>query len=428
MRKLKAIIIGCGGRGATYSKQMLASPDLFEVVGIAEPLKERRELIQKRHGLKDEMCFDDYKPLFELGKIADFAVISTMDRDHFEPAMRAIELGYDLLLEKPIAPTANECAHLTDEAVKRGVKVIVCTVLRYTPLFMTLKHLIDSGAVGDVVSINHEECVGDVHQSHSFVRGNWGNEGRSSSMLLQKSCHDIDILGWLIGKRCKKVQSFSSRVYFRKENAPVGAPEYCIEGCPHSDKCPYDAVKLYLKNEDKGYRNWFRTASTRLPAPTDEDVEKTIRTTQYGKCVFKCDNDVVDHQTVNMLYEDDITVTFTMCAFTRGGRYMHIMGTKGEIHAVLDGDQPIKLMNFETRKRTEIPSSGVDGIVGGHGGGDSGIVAALYDYLCGEYKGSSVPEIGESAYNHLVTFAAEKARETGTIVDVDEFIKEVCMG
>lgn len=425
MKKLRAIIIGCGGRGNTYSREMDKLPEKFEVVGIAEPLKERREEIQKRHGLPDSRCFTDYAPLFDLGKIADFAVISTMDRDHFEPAMRAIELGYDLLLEKPIAPTAKECAEITAAAKKKGVRVVICTVLRYTPLFMTIKKLLDDGAIGNIVSINHEEGVGHIHQSHSFVRGNWGNEERSSSMLLQKSCHDIDLLQWLIGKKCKKVQSFGSIVYFKKENAPEGSPEYCIEGCPHADKCPYDAVTLYLNNEGKGHRNWFRTASTKLPHPTDSDVEKVLRETQYGKCVFKCDNDVVDHQTVNMLFEDDITVTFTMNAFNKGGRFIHIMGTNGELRAQLDGaDVPIIVRNFEKRTKSEIPASGADGVTGGHGGGDEGIICTLYEYLTDNYFGNSVPDIDTSCYNHLVTFAAEEARTSGKVVDVDEFISK----
>ena len=418
MKKLKVILIGAGNRGGTYTDVMAAMPEQFEVVAVAEPRDSRRERIQEIHKLPDDMCFTDYKPLLALGKIADIALIATMDRDHFEPAMMAIDLGYDLLLEKPITPTPEECIALTENAEKHGVKVVICTVLRYTPLFIKLKEIIDSGRIGKVMSINHEECVEFVHQSHSFVRGNWGNSERSSVMLLQKSCHDIDILQWLLGKKCKKVQSFGALTYFTEENAPEGAPERCIEGCPVGDTCIYNSVKLYLENDS----NWFRSAATKLVKSSDEDVKKSLMESNYGKCVFHCDNDVVDHQTVNMLFEDDITVTFTMNAFNTGGRYINIYGTKGEIRAALKGDTPIRVYDIVSKETEEIPSSGTDGIVGGHGGGDSGIIVTLYKYMTGDYTGNSVPTIQESCYNHLVTFAADHARKAGTVVDVEEYI------
>ena len=418
MKKLKVILIGAGNRGGVYTDVMSDLPEQFQVVAVAEPRDSRRERIQQKHNLPDNMCFTDYKPLLALGKIADIALIATMDRDHFEPAMMAIDLGYDLMLEKPITPTPEECIALTENAKKHGVRVVICTVLRYTPLFIKLKEIIDSGRIGKVMSINHEECVEFVHQSHSFVRGNWGNSERSSVMLLQKSCHDIDILQWLLGKKCKKVQSFGSLSYFTAENAPEGAPERCIEGCPVGDTCIYNSVKLYLESDS----NWFRSAATKLVKSTDEDVKKSLLESNYGKCVFHCDNDVVDHQTVNMLFEDDVTVTFTMNAFNTGGRYINIYGTKGEIRAALKGDAPIRVYDIVSKETEEIPSSGTDGVLGGHGGGDAGIVRTLYSYMVGEYNGVSVPTIEESCYNHLITFAAEHARNTGTVVDVEEYI------
>ena len=421
MKKLKVILIGAGNRGGVYTDVMSDLPEQFQVVAVAEPRDSRRERIQQKHNLPNDMCFTDYKPLLALGKIADIALIATMDRDHFEPAMMAIDLGYDLMLEKPITPTPEECIALTENAKKHGVRVVICTVLRYTPLFIKLKEIIDSGRIGKVMSINHEECVEFVHQSHSFVRGNWGNSERSSVMLLQKSCHDMDILQWLIGKKCKKVQSFGSLSYFTAENAPEGAPERCIEGCPVGDTCIYNSVKLYLESDS----NWFRSAATKLVKSSDEDVKKSLLESNYGKCVFHCDNDVVDHQTVNMLFEDDVTVTFTMNAFNTGGRYINIYGTKGEIRAALKGDTPIRVYDIVSKETEEIPSSGTDGVLGGHGGGDAGIVRTLYSYMVGEYNGVSVPTIEESCYNHLITFAAEHARNTGTVVDVDEYINNL---
>ncbi len=421
MKKLKVIIIGAGNRGGTYAEFMSQMPEKYEVVAVAEPRDSRRERIKQMHNIPDEMCFTDYKPLFALGKIADVALIATMDRDHLEPSMMAIDLGYDLLLEKPITPTPEECIELTKHATEKGVKVVICTVLRYTFLFNKLKEIIDSGRIGKVISVNHEECVEYVHQAHSFVRGNWGNSERSSVMLLQKSCHDMDLLQWLLGKKCKKVQSFGSRTYFREENAPEGAPERCIEGCPVGDTCIYNSVKLYLENDGE----WFRSAATKIVKASDEEVRKALLENNFGKCVFHCDNDVVDHQTVNLLFEDDVTVTFTMNPFNSGGRYINIYGTKGEIRAALKGDTPIKIYDPVTKETEEIPCNATDGILGGHGGGDAGIIVALYDYMTDNYTGDAVPTIEESCYNHLITFAAEHARNTGTVVDVDEYINSL---
>lgn len=422
MKKIKVILIGAGCRGIEYTDIMSNTPEKYEIVAVAEPIDNRRNYIKEKHNLSEDMCFNDWRPLLEKGRIADIAVIATMDRDHYAPAMKAISLKYDLLLEKPIAPTVEECKKITDYASEMGVKVVICTVLRYTPVFCKIKDIIDSGEIGEVVSISHHECVGNVHQSHSFVRGNWGNEQRSSFMLLQKSCHDMDILQWLVGKKCKKVQSFGSLKYFKSDNAPSGAPDYCVEGCPHGEECPYNAVKIYYDDKEN---MWFRTTCTHSVNPTDESVMNAITNSQYGKCVFKCDNDVVDHQTVNILFEDGVTATFNMNAFNKGGRFINIMCTKGSITAALDGESPIEVYDFKTKQTKKISLSAADGILSGHGGGDEGIVSALYDYINHTYKGCSIPEIKESYYNHLIAFAAEQSRIDGNVVDFDEYVKSV---
>ena len=420
---LTAVLIGAGNRGEGYTNTMAQMQDKFKVIAVAEPIESRRNVIKEKHLIPDEMCFDDWKPLLALGKIADIAIIATMDKQHLEPTMEAISCNYNILLEKPVSPDPIECQKIALYAEEKRVKIVVCHVLRYAPFFVAIKNLIDEGKLGRIISINHEECVGNVHQSHSFVRGNWGNSERSSSMLLQKSCHDMDILQWLVNKKVKKVQSFGALTYFRKENAPENSPEYCIEGCPKADTCPYNAVKLYLDDKEKSR---FRSHCTGGANPTDEMVEKALRTNQYGKCVFKCDNDVVDHQTVNLLFEDDITVTFTMNAFNKGGRFIHIMGTKGELHASMStGGVPMTLFDLETRKTTEINVYGKDGLENGHGGGDGGMIRALYEYLNDEYTGCSISDIRTSVNNHLIVFAAEESRAKGTVVDFDEFVNKL---
>ena len=416
---LKVILIGAGSRGQTYTDLMKQTSGKFEVVGVAEPVEDRRNYIKETWNLSDDVCFDDYKPLLALPKFADIAVIATMDRMHIEPAMLAIEKKYNLLLEKPVAPTPEECLEIEKCANENNVKVLVCHVLRYTDFYKKLKQMIDDGMVGEVMSIHATECVGNIHQSHSFVRGNWGNSNESSPMILQKSCHDMDILQWLIGKKCKNVQSFGSLTYFTEKNAPLGSPEYCIDGCPQGDTCPYNAVKLYLDDKDN---SWFRCTSSKKIHPTDDDIKEVLKTTQYGKCVFKCNNNVVDHQVVNLEFDGGAVVSFNMCAFNAGGRVVRIMGTEGEINAAADSST-LDYYNFRTKEHTtiEITDKEVDeSILGGHGGGDGGIVDALYKYISDGITDESTSEIDISVENHMIAFAAEQSRLSGQVVKPDE--------
>ena len=415
MKKFQVILIGAGNRGTIYTDLMREMPDRFQIVGVADAAAEHREDIRMKHSIPKGACYASWEDILSVPKFADVAIISTQDSLHYAPAMKALEMGYDLLLEKPIAVTEEQCINIRKQAEKYGRKVMVCHVLRYTAFYRKLKELIDSGAVGNVISVAHEECVGHVHQSHSYVRGNWGNEKRSNFMLLTKSCHDLDLIQWLMNKKCTSIQSFGALSYFVRKNAPENSPEYCIQGCPEADTCPYNAVKLYLQDKSN---TWFRTTATKKVNPTDEDVLAAITNTQYGKCVYKCDNDVVDHQTVNMEFEDHSTAVFTMSAFNKGGRRTHIMGTKGEMICDFEADEII-LYQFENREEVLLhpAEEPVDGtLVGGHGGGDTGIVHALYDYLAGNKSACEVSEIGISCENHQLAFAAEKSRHENMVV------------
>lgn len=418
--KKKLILIGGGNRGNSYTK-IGKEMEKFELVAVAEPLKIRREYLAKLHGIPEEMCFESWEPLLALGKIADAAIISTMDRDHYAPAMKAIEVGYDILLEKPAAPTLEECRDIDKAAREKGVNVLVCHVLRYNRFFRSIKGLVDSGKIGRIINIEHTECVGDMHYSHSYVRGKWHSEQESAFMLLAKSCHDIDIVQWLIGKECKRVQSFGTLSYFKRENAPIGSTERCYDGCPYIDSCAYSAKRLYVERKDLG--NWLRSSVTRCHEMTDDQtVIDCLAKTDYGRCIFKCDNDVVDHQTVNMEFEDGITVTFTMSAFNLGGRRIRIMGTKGMIDANMY-DHIVRVQNFDTQSTEEIDINNTvlgDSILSGHGGGDSGIMTSLYELLSGQVSADDLSNISISVKNHAIVFAAEKSRHEGRVVDMSE--------
>lgn len=420
VKKKKLILIGGGNRGNSYTR-IGKELGKFELVAIAEPLVQRREYLANLHGVPKEMCFESWEPLLALGKIADVAIISTMDLDHYAPAMAAIEVGYDLLLEKPAATTYEDCLAIEKAANEKGVNVLVCHVLRYNKFFRAIKMMVDKGKVGKIMNIQHTEGVGNIHYSHSYVRGKWCNSDESTFMLLAKSCHDIDIIQWIIGKECKRVQSFGALTYFRRENAPEDSTERCYDGCPHIDTCPYSAKTIYVERKDLG--NWLRSSVTRCHEMTDDEtLIEALGKTQYGKCVFKCNNNVVDHQTVNMEFEDDITVTFTMSAFNLGGRRIRIMGTKGMIDAYV-GSPDITYQNIITQETETVSIEDMikgDSILSGHGGGDSGIMNSLYDLLNGDADIEDLSNISISVKNHKTVFAAEKSRLEGRVVEVSE--------
>lgn len=425
MKQYTAILIGAGIRGKTYTDIMYDLDGKFKIIAVAEPIKARRDYIKNKHGIPDEACFESYEQILAMPKMADLAIISTMDNLHYEPAMMAIELGYDILLEKPVAQTAKECVNIALAAEKKGVRVLVCHVLRYTPFFRKIKELVMDGVIGDVMSVLHVEAVGNVHQSHSYVRGNWHSEKESSPMLLAKCCHDLDIIQWLLDEPCEKIQSFGKLSYFTSEYAPEGAPKRCIDGgCPIESTCPYNSRKIYYESKDN---SWLRPACTRNIAkgeiPTDEEVMTALKTTDYGLCVFRANNDVVDHQTVNMQFKSGANATLTMNAFNGSGRYIRLFGTKGELYAHMD-EEYIVLYTFEDKKKTKIPKALIEeSILGGHGGGDSGLICELYNYLSDDYNGYCAADINISVKNHLIGFAAEKSRRNDTVENLDDFFK-----
>ncbi len=431
MKTLTAIIIGCGSRGTSYATQMKKLGDMYRVVGVAEPSNSRRNKIKEMHNIPEENCFTSWEEILDKPKMADIAIISTLDEMHYYPAMKAISLGYNLLLEKPIAQTAQECVDIASAAKEKGVKVLVCHVLRYTPFYGKIKELVMNGKIGEVMSAILVEGVGNIHQSHSYVRGNWHSEEETTPMLLAKCCHDLDIIQWILDKPCKNVQSFGRLSYFTKENAPEGAPIRCADGnCPVKDSCVYNCMKLYYDNKNN---DWFRGAAAgynaKGSAPTDEEVLEALRTTDYGLCVFHANNDVVDHQVVNMEFEGGVTASLTMTAFVNGlgGRYIRLFGTKGELYAnmsdkeitvsVFDENEPIKVAVTETK----------EDITGGHGGGDIGIIRELYEYINDEYDGYKAANIEISAKNHLIGFAAEKSRRNKTVESLSDYISSFGM-
>ena len=326
------VAIGAGNRTNKYLEYAIRNPDRLKLVGVAELNDIRRHAVASKFGLKPEECFTDYERFFENPVPADAILIGTPENMHFEPCMKAIEAGYNVLLEKPIAQSLPECCRIAEAARRKGVIVGVCHVLRYHPYFIKIKEIVDSGQLGEIISISHLAAVGLDRTTHGFVRGMWRREEITNPMLISKCCHDIDFLLWLTEARCRKLSSFGSLRWFRAENAPKGSTPRCID-CPLEKECPYSAVDLYYNRRD-----WISNFDVPEGATLDEVILRQLRTGDYGRCVFRCDNDVVDHQIVSMEMENDVTISFSMDAFTLGDqRETHIRLTHGEI----DGDERI---------------------------------------------------------------------------------------
>ena len=407
MKPVTAVVLGAGSRGSTYAAFAKDHPDQLQIVAVAEPRADRRNILADSLGIPEANRFASWQELLARPRMADCAFICTLDDDHTAPAIMAMELGYHLLLEKPMSNTEEECRAIVDTADRTGRALAVCHVLRYTPFYMTLKALIDQGEIGEVTTINQIENVGYWHQAHSFVRGNWRTVRETSPMLLQKSCHDMDIILWLMGRDCKRVQSFGSLRHFTPDNAPAGAPERCLDGCPHAETCPYYAPALYMDMRRTGWP--VDVITTDL---SEAGRRKALQEGPYGRCVYHCDNDVVDRQVVNLEFEGGAVATFTMTAFSADfSRQLKIFGTRGQITADM-GTGEILLHRFGEERRRIPLLEGPER--SGHGGGDYGI---LHDFLqVLRSGGESRTSARVSLQSHLICFAAERSRKEQIVV------------
>jgi predicted dehydrogenase len=357
----------------------------------------------------EALGFEDWRELAARPRVADAVIIATMDADHVEPAVRFAELGYHILLEKPMAVRLEDCRRIIEAARKSGVVFAVCHVLRYTPYTRAVKAVLDSGRIGEIVSIEHLEPVGWWHHAHSYVRGNWRRTDEATFMLLAKSCHDLDWLTHMIGRRVTRVSSFGGLKHFTAANRPDGAADRCLD-CALVSSCPYAAQRIYLPYVG-GAASWPLNVLT--SDPTEEGVLRALREGPYGRCVYACDNDVVDHQVVNLEFEGGATASFTMTAFSpKAPRKTRIFGTRGSI----DGDGALLTVTDFVTGATEIVDSHAP--KDGHSGGDEGLITAFLDAVGGMDPAAILSNPRESLHSHEIAWAAEEARLTGTVVTI----------
>jgi len=454
IKPLTAILVGAGDRGAdVFGEFAIKFPHLIRFLAVAEPVEKRRLKFVEKHFIEQKYSFDSWETLLNHDKIADIAVITTQDKLHFKPAIQAMRNGYDVLLEKPMATTLQECKELVKVAEETGRILQICHVLRFSPFFSRIHNLISSGSIGKIVNISLRENIASFHYAHSFVRGNWHNRDESSPMILAKSCHDLDILFWFADSKAKKINSFGSQSHFGLKNKPEGAPKYCIEGCPIADTCLYNSQRIYLdiipllqiankggkgftkfaawlvlkfpwlKNippftKIKQYSSWpISTISDDL---TEEGKIKAISETNYGKCVYQIeDHNTVDHQVVNVEFENKITATFTMHGFSHEeGRTIRIDGTKGTIVGeFLHSGDKITIDNSLSGKRKVIRKTRM---LEGHGGGDLNLMKAFLNNVSKENRKSILTDAQSALESHLMAFAADISRHEERVVEMDE--------
>lgn len=410
-------LIGCGSRGAdTYGAWLLGHPEAGRVVAVADPDATRRHRTGDAHGVPRDRRFRDADALLAEPRLADAAVIATPDRAHVEPAVQALERGYHLLLEKPVATEEGDLRRLTEAAEKaaedHGATVTVCHVLRYTPFFQAVHRVLEEGHLGRLRHLLHQEQIGHWHFAHSFVRGHWRRADTSAPMILAKACHDLDLLVWLAGAEPTQVTSLGSRSWFTSENRPPDAPARCTDGCPVEASCAFFAPRIYLERF-RAAPSWPCDVLT--PDPTPESVRAALEAGPYGRCVYACDNDVADQQAVLLAFPGGLQATLTVSAFTEENtRRVELQGTEGLLRGVLD-DGPLELTRFldGSIERISVEPAGP----GAHGGGDHGLMEDFTQRLANLAAGNDVPAartaLAESLLSHRLAWRAEESRRAG---------------
>jgi len=413
------IIVGAGQRGNAYSSYSLDFPEKLKVIGVAEPRKHYRESLKQQYSIPNENVFSSWEELAEQKrKIADAVVISTPDKIHKDPAIAFANLKYHILLEKPMATTREDCEAITFSCKQNNVILAVGHVLRYTPTNKKIKELIQTGIIGDLVNIQHLEPIGFFHFAHSYVRGNWRRQNESTFSLMAKCCHDVDLIRYWMGCKCLQISSFGSLNHFKSDKKPNGASSKCID-CSVESTCAYSAKKIYLEPLIKyGHKSWPVSVITEVP--DIESVTHALTTGPYGRCVYECDNDVVDNQVVNMNFEGGKTATLSMVAFTEliCERQTRIFGTLGEINC--SDSIHVSHYDFLTRQRKvyDCHNPNIKSRLIGHGGADFYLMDAFVNAVQQNNQNLVLTGPDDALNSHLLVFAAEESRVKQKIISL----------
>ena len=413
-KAVSLVIVGAGERGLRYAR--LAMAQGARIVAVADPQVTRRDRLGDAAGVPAQQRVRDWTELATLDRLGDAVVVATPDHLHTDPAVAFLELGYDVLLEKPMAQNEADAGRIVAAADASGAHLVVAHVLRYAPVTRAVEALLGDRGIGEIVSVQHLEPVGDWHFTHSYVRGNWRQEAASGPVLLTKSCHDIDWLSHIVGSPAARVSSFGGLYEFRPQRAPAGAGERCFD-CAVESGCPFSAWRFYLGALD-GPDPWTWPLTVVTDLHTREALEAALREGPYGRCVYRCDNDVLDHQVVNIEYESGALASFTLSAFTpRAGRMTRIGGSRGHLEIV---GNAVELYRFRDGSSTTVEMPGLarpgEAPVGGHDDADEELMRAFLAALRSRDWSHLPTDAHESLRTHRVVWAAEAARRSGSVV------------
>jgi len=423
---LTAILVGAGNRAFTYARYALEHPDELQIIGVADPSEFRRNRAIKIFSIESDHVFHDADELATHSRQADLIINGTMDQDHVPTSLPLLALGYDMLLEKPIATSVKELKLFADAVRKHGNKVIIGHVLRYTPFYSAIRREVLAGVIGDIVNVQAAEHVSYHHMAVGYVRGKWNrHDVCHSTMLMAKSCHDLDIIAWMkSGVAPVKVSSVGGNYQFREDKAPPEAGTRCLVDCPIEADCLYSAKKHYVDFPERWKFNVWRSIE-HIENPTIEDKISSLKgDNPFGRCVWKCDNNVVDHQSVAIEFADGCSATLNMVGGSaKPARHLHLIGTRGEIQGVFE-DSHYVVRQIDPRPGHEYSERLVDlnvggdmsGAEGGHGGGDQRLISDFIQLLRGGSPSISLTELDDSLAGHMIGFAADRSREEGNVV------------
>lgn len=427
-KPVEIAIIGCGSRGRTYAKYALSNPDKMKITALADPVEYRRQMTGEMFGVGIDNQYDSCESFISSGIKVDAVINGTMDQDHYETAKMILNAGIDMLIEKPVCLNKEELLELYSLSKVKNCKVMVCHVLRYAPFYVEIKKRILAGEIGEITSMVTEENVSFHHYSTAFIRGKWGNSDIcGSNMMMSKCCHDLDIITWMKGDSDPLyVASLGGLYNFIDKKFPKGAGLKCTVDCEIAEQCEYDAKKMYVE-----YDKWGYYVREYLDNFEDRDSKERLlwslgENNPYGKCVWKCDNNIVDHQTVIIEFEDGCTVSHNLLGATaKPERTIHIIGTKGEIYGEMEGktyyirkpDMTQPDLYSEEKVTINVDTSG-------HGGGDARLAEDFIEFIKGGTTSISTTDLGDSIYGHLIGFNAHEAMMDKKVVKIERLNNE----
>lgn len=421
---LTTIIVGAGHRALSYASYALHHPNKLRIVGVSDPIEFRRKRVAEIYKLSPKQCFKTAEEVARQPKMSDVVINGTMDQQHVPTSLLLLAAGYDILLEKPFATNKQEMLQLIEASTKYKRKIIICHVLRYAPFYAAIRQRVINGDIGEVINIQTSEHVSYHHMAVGFVRGKWNREDVcKSSMLMAKCCHDLDLIMWMkSGIAPRSVSSIGSNMQFRPEKAPSQAGIRCLRDCPIEEKCLYSARKHYIDHPDR-WNFYVWDSLEHIPNPSIEQKLESLKTNNpYGKCVWRCNSTVVDHQSVMIEFEDGCTATHNMVGgVSRPMRSIHLLGTTGEIQGVME-EGTFVLRHPDPRPRHEYSEQQIELDVSGdmHGGGDLRLVEDFVRVVRGEAPSVSTTLLKDSVYGHLVGFGADASMSEGRMIELEK--------